>query len=262
MPTVRSWSEAVLSYSSISSGKRRRTWVRSLRSSATPSGARSTATPPGHDPIHHQAVPEAGVGGAQHQLAQHAAMGVHQRKRGVVADRADVAEMIGDALELGHERAQPDRARRRLDPRCGFHRPGEGERIGDRAVARGAAGESRGAREIGSGHQPLDALVDVAEALLQAHHGLAVRGEAEVPRLDDAGVHRPDRDLVQALALDRQEPVGVGCGRLARLRAERALDTPDAVVEPGPLVEGAVCLQAEQIVNRPLEPDRRRMTAR
>ena len=30
-------------------------------------------------------------------------MGVDDRERGVVADRADVAQMIGDPLELGHD---------------------------------------------------------------------------------------------------------------------------------------------------------------
>ena len=53
--------------------------------------------------------------------------------------------------------------------------------------------------------QPLDALVGVAEPLFQPHHRLAVGGEAEMAGLDDAGMHRPDRDLVQAVALRRQE---------------------------------------------------------
>jgi hypothetical protein len=34
-------------------------------------------------------------------------MRAHLAKRGVVADRADVAEVVGDAFELGHDRAQP-----------------------------------------------------------------------------------------------------------------------------------------------------------
>ena len=43
-------------------------------------------------------------------------MGVDERERCVVADRADVAEMVGDALELGHDAAQDYlRARRRFD---------------------------------------------------------------------------------------------------------------------------------------------------
>ena len=77
---------------------------------------------------------------------------------------------------------------------------GERDRVGDRAVAGDAAGEASRALERGAGHQRVDALVHVAEPLLQAHHGLAVGGEAEVARLDDAGVHRAHRDLVQALA--------------------------------------------------------------
>ena len=38
-------------------------------------------------------------------------------------------------------------------------------------------------------------------------HLLAVRLKAEMPRLDDAGVHRADRDLVHLVALDPEERV-------------------------------------------------------
>ena len=69
----------------------------------------------GDDAVHHQPVAEAGVGGAQHALAQDAAMRMDQREGGVVADGADVAEVVGEPLQLGHEGAQPDGARRRLD---------------------------------------------------------------------------------------------------------------------------------------------------
>ncbi len=81
-------------------------------------------TPPGHDRIHHQTVAESGAGRAQRALAQNAALRVHQREGGVVADRADVAEMIGEALELGHQRAQinaraaESRSAARLRPRA------------------------------------------------------------------------------------------------------------------------------------------------
>ena len=59
--------------------------------------------------------------------------------------------------------------------------------------------------ERGALHQGFDALVHIAEPLLQPHHVLAIGGEAEMSRLDDAGMHGTDRDLVQAFALDRQE---------------------------------------------------------
>ena len=76
--------------------------------------------------------------------------------------------------------------------------------------------------EVGAGHQPLDALVDVAEPLLEPHDGLAVGGEAEMPGLDDAGMHRADRDLVQALALGRQERDRRAAASGAALAARRA----------------------------------------
>ena len=65
----------------------------------------------------------------------------------------------------------------------------------------------------------VDALVHVAQPLLEPHDGLAVGGEAEMPGLDDAGVHRPDRDLVQRLALGGKERVGVPRGWRAASRA-------------------------------------------
>ena len=59
----------------------------------------------GNRTIHHQPVPETALRRPQHELAQNAAMRVHERERGVVANRADVAEVIGETLELGHQRA-------------------------------------------------------------------------------------------------------------------------------------------------------------
>jgi len=53
---------------------------------------------------------EGGVGGAQHPLAQHAAMGMDQREGCVVADGADIAEMIGKPLKLGEQCTEPNRA--------------------------------------------------------------------------------------------------------------------------------------------------------
>ena len=69
----------------------------------------------GHDAVHHQPVAETGICRAQGALAQDAAFGIDQREGGVVADGADIAEMIGEALELGHQRAQPNRALRHVD---------------------------------------------------------------------------------------------------------------------------------------------------
>ena len=58
-------------------------------------------------------------------------MGEHQGEGGVVADRADVAEMVGEPFEFGHDAAQDLRARRRLDAERGLGGAGEGDGVGD-----------------------------------------------------------------------------------------------------------------------------------
>lgn len=68
-------------------------------------------------------------------------MGVHQREGRVVADRADVADVVGNPLELGHERPQPLGAGRGFDAARDLDRAGVGERVGDRAVAGGPPGQ-------------------------------------------------------------------------------------------------------------------------
>ena len=79
-------------------------------------GAEIDGDAAGNDRVHHQAMPESGLGGAQRALAHRPAMGVHQRERGVVADRADVAEMVGEPLQFGHQRAQPAARGGGVDP--------------------------------------------------------------------------------------------------------------------------------------------------
>ena len=52
----------------------------------------------------------------------------------------------------------------------------------------------------------LEAAVLVEEARVEVEDPLADEVEAEVPRLDHAGVDRADRDLVRVAALDRHRP--------------------------------------------------------
>ena len=91
------------------------------RARCAPAASRSTAHAAGHHAVHHQPVAEAGVARAQHFLAQDAAMGVDEREGGVVADEAEVVDVVGDPLELGHAaraasaRAAAADAERRLD---------------------------------------------------------------------------------------------------------------------------------------------------
>ena len=81
-------------------------------------------------------MPEAGIGRAQHVLAQDGAVRVHERERGVVADGADIAAMVRQPLQLGHQRAQIARPWRDFDVQGRLDRMREGEPIGDGAVAR------------------------------------------------------------------------------------------------------------------------------
>ena len=190
---------------------------------------------------------EAGIRRTQGLLPQDATLRMHQRERGVVADRADVSEMIGEALELGHQRAQIDRARRHLDRERRFDRPCKGDGIGHRAVTGSVSGKMRGLFELRARHQPLDSLVHIAQALLEPHHGLAIGGEAKMAWLDDAGMHRPDRDLVQPLALGRQKGIGRGCAAALWRLPERVRDVPETEVQPRTRVRQADRLKAVKV---------------
>ncbi len=94
----------------------------------------------------------------------------------------------------------------------------------------------------------------VAQPLLQAHDGLAVGGEAEVPRLNNAGVHRPDRNLMQRRTFRGKEGVCIAAGTGSLLLSERVQQSPAAVVEPAPRVGAAVGLQPVQVTDGTLQP--------
>jgi hypothetical protein len=195
----------------------------------------------GDHTVHHQAMAEALVRGAQHALAQQSALRVHDREGGVIAYRADVAEVIRQALELGHQSAQPRRARRHIDIERIFHRARKGERKGDCAIARYARGKQGRAFEWCARKERLGALMHIAKPLFEAHHRLAVRREAKMSRLDDPGVNGPYRNLMQALALRRQELI------------------PARMAQPRTRVRQAFGLEAREIAHRALESGGGRM---
>src|SRR5215831_3161048 len=110
--------------------------------------------------------------------------------------------MIRHALALETERAKPRRARwdRRLGHR--FERLRVSQGVGDRAVAGNASGEPSAVEELQRLEALLDAFVDVTQAFLESEHLLADDLKPEMPRLDDAGVHGTDGNLVHAVARD------------------------------------------------------------
>src|SRR5262245_59208790 len=104
--------------------------------------------------------------------------------------------MIGDALALEQQRAKEQRAIAWSSAGQAFERHRIGPRIRDRTVAGYAARESRAFLQRHRFEALLDSLVLVAEPLLEPQQLFAHDREAEMPRLDRAGVHRADRDLV------------------------------------------------------------------
>src|SRR5205814_8707216 len=64
-------------------------------------------------------------------------------------------------------------------------------------------------------------------------------------------------DSVEALALRGQEGIGRRTRRMVFARSEWLADVPATVVEPRPRVLGAFGFEAVEIVNGPLETDRR-----
>ena len=216
-------------------------------------GAGIHGHPAGHHRVHHQSMTEGQLGGPQPVFAQARELRQRERQGRVVAERAEVAEVIGDPLTLQHQRAQPagtyrnDAACRRLE------RHAVCPRIRNRAVTRHPSGKAMPLERGQFGETPLHALVHVAEALLQAQHLLADHREAEVARLDDPGMYRTDRDLVNAVAFDVHERIVVGKSvggndRQVGVVAQRArAGLPQPVVEPGPRVARSGCADAEQV---------------
>ena len=95
----------------------------------------------------------------------------------------------------------------RLPLESGFNGKRIGKGISHRAVARNARRNAPRRGDIGSPAQGLDAFVDVTQSFFKPHHRFAVCGEAEMSRLDDPGMDRPHRDLMQPFTLGGQESV-------------------------------------------------------
>ena len=104
----------------------------------------------------------------------------------------------------------------------------------------------------------LDAFMFVAEPLLQPQHLLADDREAEMPGFDDAGVHRPDRNLVHAVAADLYEGIVVDAALDARLRGiiapqRKRVRRPRGMPQPWALI-AAIVADADEVEHRALHP--------
>ena len=184
-------------------------------------------------------------------------MSMHQSKRSVVANCADIAEVVCDALQFRHQRAQPYSAAGDFDAERAFDRSGEGDRIGNRTVAGRPGRQSRRPIERSAGYQRLDALVRISQSFLKADDCLAGRVKTKMPRLYNASMHWADWNLMQPFSLGRQESVWRKGSVRWCSRAKRRDDRPSSMVQPRPRIRRADRLIAEQILYRALQADRR-----
>ena len=144
-------------------------------------------------------------GQVEEVAADAAAVGGGRQEADVAGQGAQVAGVVGQPLQFQGDAAQhlgPDRdlaAGQRLD------RLAVGRRVADRRVAGHRLHRVDRALVRPADQRPLDAAVLVAERDLQVEDLFAVALEAKMARLDDAGVDRADRHLVDLLALDAVE---------------------------------------------------------
>src|SRR4029079_1944517 len=81
----------------------------------------------------------------------------------------------------------------------------------------------------------------------------------EVTGLDDAGMHRADRNLMERRPLCRMEWIADAVGLYAPSFAERILNTPASVIEPGPWIRTIFGNDPVKIADRALEAQGGRM---
>ena len=211
-------------------------------------------------------MPEQGGVVSQQVLLHARELGQPERQATVVAEGAKVAEVVRDAFALEQQRAQPERPFGHFARRGGLQRHG----IGPGKCHAAVAGDAR--REPGPFLQRqrfeafLDAFMRVPKALFQPQDALADHREAEMPGLDDAGMHRTDGDLVHPLALDRNEGIAWIARREARVERHIAAQG-ESVLAPCPMPQPAARVthssaQPHQIRDRALHPARGRKEVR
>ena len=101
--------------------------------------------------------------------------------------------------------------------------------------------------------------MDIAEPFFEAHHRLAIGVKTEVAGLDDTGMDRPDRNLMQRRTFGSEERVGISRRGVGRGGTERMAHAPAAVIEPRSRIHRIVGDETVEIRNRALESHRRRM---
>src|SRR6266702_3363705 len=130
----------------------------------------------------------------------------------VVAQGADVADVVVEAFQFQQDRAHPAGFDGYLQVQGVLNRAGVGQGVADGGVAGDAFGQRQPSVDVAVLEEFLDALMDVPEAGFEFEDGLADDGEPEVAGFDQPGVYGADGDLVHAWTLhgeERERLVGV-----------------------------------------------------
>ena len=164
------------------------------------------------DPAAEQPVPRQCLVVAQQVLAQPLRVRVRDAIADVVGDGAQVVDVVVQPLGLEQERADRPGSGIDLDAEGVL----DGKDVGQGVAHGGVAADPLRQFDALRGRAPLEQLLDPAvqepQPGLHLQDGLADHREPEVAGLDEARVDGSDRDLVDAVTLDRDERVGVGIG--------------------------------------------------
>src|SRR5260221_4620882 len=120
---------------------------------------------PRHHVVHQQPMAEGDEVRAQHVLLQPRKLREAERESAVVAEVAQIAEVIGEALTLERQRAQPSGAHRDRQLRDRLHRLRVRPRVSHRAVAGDASGETISVEDSERLEALFDALVRIPQPL-------------------------------------------------------------------------------------------------
>ncbi len=98
-----------------------------------------------------------------------------------------------------------------------------------------------------------DAFVHITQTFLKAQRILPDHGKAEMPRLDDARMHRAHRNLMHALSFHLHERisvsfVGAALYRIKIFAQRKTAAVPRTVAQPFAMVLAFVSVYAEQVI--------------
>src|SRR5664279_4578100 len=126
----------------------------------------------------------------------------------VVAERADVRDVVVEPLQLQQDGPDPLRLERNDESVRILDGPAERERVAHGRIPADPLGQLDALRGTPALEEPFDAPMDEPQARLEVQDRLADDGEPEMARADHSGVHRSDRDLVHPGTFDGAERVG------------------------------------------------------